>query len=232
MSRFGAKMKQRCGDLGPFHRGPCSVDRSRNQVGWIAKCDCGFTDYWSGPFSVPLDNVRQKFTQKGWQVLANRCICSACVEKAKPKPRAESAPSITPKLEPVSMAVTKPEAVPEGVRAIEKKTERKVFALLETYFDEVDGGGGRYQEGWSDENVAEEAECQVWWVRRIREDAYGKLVAAPEVLAVRADIEGLRKEIGQSLTAVADRLAAIESKANGDLSNLDKRLAKIETKHG
>lgn len=210
------------GKIGPIEYGAVLVS-GRNTKGWHVSCADCHTKACNTALGSRTDEgiVRSWFLERGWKIYNRHAMCARCVA---PKPVVEVKKSpVRKETNVTNISSPKPEVVPEGVRAIDKKTERRLYALLESYLDEVPGGW-RYRDDWTDEKVAQDAGCQLWWVRRTREDAYGKLAAPPEVLDVRTDIEKLRSEIGQLLNAVAA--------AEANLSAVDKRVAKIEAKHG
>lgn len=65
---------------------------------------------------------------------------------------------------------------------------RKVFALLEDYFD---ASNGIYKNGYSDKKIATETGLSVEAVKKYRVDGFGKLQAPSELITLRQQIDEL-----------------------------------------
>ena len=148
---------------------------------WAVRCGCGagLTKAWSPARDVEL--MVKQFRKIGW-VVKRGCgpTCPACVEKQK-----EFFSMSKPTIQPAENAPV------AHIGGPAPKISRQIVTLLNDYFDD---DGRRYLPEWSDERIAQEVDCHISVVQKMRREAYGELSEDPEVSSMREKIDELRLE--------------------------------------
>lgn len=165
---------------------------------------------------VPLEKW---FKRQGWSLDYRKpgsVICPKCQEKPSKDNvvQMHAAPATPQPMKEIAVSTPTPYVAPEVRKAPEGAVPRqltdaerdKVRDLLERFF-----GGGVYHAGYSDQRIAEEASVPRVRVAEMREIAFGKIKADPELQGLLADISALRHQMQLQVTT----LASMETKLNG-----------------
>jgi hypothetical protein len=123
-------------------------------------------------------------------------------------PRKKSGPK--PKVKTETVETPKPQSTTTD-RGSVRKRQRMVFSLLEEHFDD---DGYRFDDGWSDDRIAEETGLSVDYVVDTREEAFGPLVDP-----VLTGLEGQLREIEAQIVQARDEMHAEFTKRLKDLDN-------------
>ena len=207
----------------------------------------------------PLDTAIKHANREGWEIHRNgaSALCPSCIKKEctdrtvdEGKIQAELERQRAQELrrkaneEPKMSTPTPAPPAPKSPEAI--KAERKMHSLLERHLT-VDGEPGpgavaRYDEGWSDQAVADAAGLIVDQITRTREAAYGRLVdprvAAVESMLVDAqakidrDIADVQRDIEAQRTVLAELQKLAESIRSDGLQVINNLRERVDTLKG
>ncbi|WP_266032385.1 hypothetical protein [Brucella intermedia] len=210
---------------------------------FMIKCDCGEELTKNYKANMPPEALNRMMRQTGW-LLSHRHspICPGCQKKEKspvaPK-QTEQVPhksikdvadnSITRFAEAANKIarfdITLPAKGEPSTIEINPKIARQVYSLLESVFDEAQG---RYEKGWSDERIGKQLEVAPNAVEKIRREAYGEIREDPKIVALREDLESLKKDLAKAEEKVLnDATRQIEPLRNR-VQVLEKRLAELD----
>jgi hypothetical protein len=153
---------------------------------------------------ISPDFMARKANQKGWRVDADKKNVARC-PKCLSANRKESKVTVMP---------LKPEvAQPTADQRV------KIRNYLDKHFDD---SVGIYLDDMSDHKIAEIVNVPRAVVERIRELAYGPIKVDPEIVAIRAEVASLARQIGDHEKALDE--------SKGRLKSLEDRLAKMVQK--
>lgn len=211
---------------------------------FMIKCDCGEELTKNYKANMPPEALTRMMRQTGW-LLSHRHspICPGCQKKEK----TPVAPKPTEQVPLKSTAAVKENAVVRFAESVNKTAEnglekmgfdkggntieinpkiaRQVYSLLENVFDEAQG---RYEKGWSDERIGKQLDVATNAVEKIRREAYGEIREDPKIVALREDLESLKKDLAKAEEKVLnDATRQIEPLRNR-VQVLEKRLAELD----
>jgi hypothetical protein len=192
---------------------PYAIDRQqvggRPQSWFVVHCGaCPATERIHLHVNMTPEAVKHKFRNRDWVIERHHADghrCPTCRRAAQPAPTSKKE---TPVMANNVTALPAGSAAP-GSAAVRDATPlemRRIFALVEGHFDEAKGC---YTGGYTDERVARELGLPRALITRVREESGLKIKGNPEVIALRADIDGLK----DLLSGLETRCAALEKAA-------------------
>ena len=148
---------------------------------------------------VPPSRARQIAVKNGWEVAKKwkSAKCPACVANSEPN---QSPANETQK---------------RGMRMV-------MVALNEAY----DDSSNCYEQGWSDQRIADDVEMSVEFVARIREEFFGP-VEDPRIGELRSALTQERSKLQGEINELREMVRAIEKSASDRMDEIGRRLAKL-----
>lgn len=224
------------------------TDKATRNTRWGISCaDCKVESTKGWPPSTSPELMVKNMRAMGWDVSKhNQPVCADCLRRHTRGP-ARVAPPLTvvgneegggPKTQSIGTVPTsyplnpvteqahpfpvEPAAAPPSV-----KTQRKVFAFLEAYFDDK---SRLYRGGYTDERVALECETDTAVVVGIREEAFGTLAEPPEWMQLRTDMITVSHDIDVLESALLDHISGVVDPLKKRLQKMQDRLNAITNK--
>ena len=178
-----------------------TIRASPNGAALVLGCACGYEQEIAFAAPIAIEGVRKRVEAAGWR-RGRKLTCPKCVAKEKEdKPVHE-----------------KPEPTPSA-----KRMHRAVMeALMIGYDDEAK----RYAPNTSDQTISTETGAAVEYVRRMREEYFGPISEPPEIIELRAALDGL---VGSIASTRRDMAAARQIVDAGEaaISDLDRKASEI-----
>lgn len=181
--------------------------------------------------------IAKRAAARGWKVDSHHASvtrCPACLVEAVARRKGEPLLKVVPPAPavaahpPISSTAPKepaPMATPETKTPRGPTTEERIRIrnLLDKHFDD---GAGCYLDDYSDQRVGEEARVPWAIVTRIREAAYGPIRVDPEMVAARAELAQLARDLKAAEESVHTILKALHDRVEAAA----KRIAALEGK--
>lgn len=189
---------------------------------------------------VPPQGTAKKWaTGKGW-VIGRKwktATCPNCLARAKFIEA--SCPTIARALHPdpqamiaMATAILPPQpkkAPPMTTNATTSKpaasATRLTFSALESYFQIA---AGRYEQGWSDERVAEEVKLSPKKVAQLRAEHFGELREDPQIVAFRAELQAAVAASTRQRRALAELIDESLRETKATLKALATKLERLK----
>lgn len=180
-------------------------EQTRGGVRIIVPCVEGHTGIEEFDKRMPPDKARKHMTNQGWRFSGTK---ARCPDHAQSEEKPMEVPAEVAK---IAAEQDRPLASPDAKRA-----RRDALAWLDETFD-IDKG--RFKSG-SDKTIAEEVGLSEQAVAGLRDEFYGPLKEAPEIIGFRKDVANLEQRV-KDMQADASRLA---TSILADLGKLAERI--------
>jgi hypothetical protein len=151
-----------------------------------------------------VDVLLRWFRNARWELEAG--CPPKCPEHARHRPAPPPVPEI--KMKGVDTMAAKPST--PTVREPTMKEMRLISVKLDGVFD---ADKGMFLDGYSDAKVASELDLPLALVVRVREEAFGKLMLDPDLLALRDEFNALQTMMADMETTFQRRHADLTAKA-------------------
>ena len=178
-------------------------EKTRDQSGrprWSLKCaGCAIVSEVARGDINSAGQLVNHYSKKGWVMARGDppYHSTPCYRAAKASQQAKKEPAMSPPAAPL-----------HGPQADAKVLVRVVTLLNEHFHKEP----GKYDEGWSDQRVAKEADALLSFVIKYREEGYGPLAEDPEYVALREDIKKIGDQFALNATETSKRLAEVTAR--------------------
>ena len=192
----------------------------RHKKLWRITCTkCGHNeDHGWGP-RTPPDQMVKNMKNKGWECGGKKPItCPDCIKAEKEAKRQER--EAKPKKEKKPMATVQTAETARQAPAPNPKIARKVYALLEEFFEEANG---QYTHDYTDERVAAEVGTSTHVVQTLRREAYGELKEDPRIRQLRTKILNMEETLSNALSDIS-RMEKNLVDLKKELNSLPKKL--------
>lgn len=164
----------------------------------VARLQCGEC---SKPGQVPATNIGNNpekitkvFERLGWEMdqhNARRCICPNCIAVRKLRRKGESPDKPPPvDMTPVSFAKEADMHMAMALKTLDPTMKARLRSILDTCFDD---STGKYLDGRSDQNIADELNIPAITVTNYRDSAYGPIQEDEDVLWIKSELETIHR---------------------------------------